>query len=395
MGYPVCKLNKGRERSLQNRHPWIFSGAIQYMEEDVQPGAVVDVQSADGNFLARGYFNPNSQIRVRVLTFNDETIDTAFFAWRLRRAASWRRSLLEDDTDAFRLCNSEGDFLPGLIVDKYGDYIVVQLLTTGIESLRQPITDAISEVFSPIGIYEKSEGGYRKEEGLAQESGVLFGQEPPDLLRITECGLPFYVDIKNGQKTGFFLDQRKSRQMARSLSDGRTVLNCFGYSGAFTVACLAGGAKKVITIDTSQTALDIAKENVAFNGFDVNDEDYVKADVFMFLREFSGSTDFIILDPPGFAKSRASLQKASRAYKDINFNSIKMLPDTGLLMSFSCSGHVNTDLFQKIMFAASQDAERNLQILSKISNGIDHPINIYHPEGEYLNGFLCRVDNGF
>ncbi len=391
MSYPVCTLNEGRERSLTNRHPWVFSGAIRNSPDDLTPGQLVDVHASDGSFLARGYYNPNSQIRVRVLSFSDENIDRDFFSARLRQAATWRRPLLGDDTNAYRLCNSEGDFLPGLIVDQYGDFIVAQFLTAGIEIFKQEITDAIVDVFSPSGVFEKSEGGYRKEEGLEQVAGVLFGEEPPDEHKITEHGHSFYVDIKEGQKTGFFLDQRTGRKLAQSIADGREVLNCFGYSGAFTVACLAGGAKRVVTVDTSKTALEMAKRNVELNGFEAKDEDFIAQDVFQFLRDYKESSDFIILDPPAFAKSRAALQRASRGYKDINFNAMRLMQNGGLMMSYSCSGHVNNELFQKILFASAQDAKRELQILSRIGNGFDHPINIYHPEGEYLTGVLGLV----
>lgn len=391
MSYPICKLKEGRERSIANRHPWIFSGAIEEVDLDLKPGEVVDLISINEEFLARGYYNPNSQIRVRILTFSEEPIDKDFFAIRLAKAFSRRKYFLPDDTNAFRVCNSEGDFLPGLIVDRYDDLLVAQFLTTGIESFKQEIADALLETFSPACIYEKSEGGYRKEEGLPQISGPLYGPDPEDEVRIVEHGLPLLVDVKNGQKTGFFLDQRKSRDLARSIADGRVVLNCFGYTGAFTVACLAGGAKRVITIDTSQNALDLAKRNVELNGFEVRDEDFIADDVFQFLREAKGMTDFIILDPPAFAKSRAAVQRASRGYKDINFNALRLLSDNSLLMTFSCSGHVNAELFQKILFAASQDARSELQLLSKIGHDFDHPISIYHPEGEYLTGALCMV----
>jgi 23S rRNA (cytosine1962-C5)-methyltransferase len=391
MAHPICTLQQGRERSLLNRHPWVFSGAIRNVDIEPETGQIVDVESSDGRFLARGYFNPNSQIRVRVLTFADESIDTDFFAQRLRVADRWRRPFLDGATNAYRICHSEGDFLPGLIVDRYGDFLAAQFLTSGIEALKSEITDALIEVFSPEGIYEKSEGGYRKEEGLEQAAGPLYGQEPPELLRITENSMPFYVDIVAGQKTGFFLDQRGARKLAHELADGRTVLNCFGYSGAFTVACLTGGAKRVITVDTSKTALEMARKNVELAGYEIRDEDFVIADVFNFLREYDGEADFIILDPPAFAKSRAAVQRASRGYKDINFNAIRRLDENGLLLTCSCSGHMNVELFQKILFAASHDAGKGLQILARLSHGFDHPLSIYHPEGDYLKGALCRV----
>lgn len=393
ISYPVCKLKQGRERSLANYHPWVFSGAIAEAPDAIDPGQLVDVVSSDNSFMARGYFNPNSQIRVRVLTFQDVPIDQDFFFSRLQKAINWRKPLLPDSTNAYRICNSEGDYLSGLIVDKYNDYLVAQFLTTGISSFKTEITNALVRIFSPVGIYEKSEGGFRKEEGLPQVSGPLYGEEPPDLLKITEYGLPFYVDLKEGQKTGFFLDQRLARKTARSYADGRIVLNLFGYTGAFTAACLAGGAKNVITVDTSKKALEMAKQNVELNGFDVLDENFIAQDVFQFLRDYRGETDMIILDPPAFAKSKAAVQRASRGYKDINFNSIRLLPESGLMMTHSCSGHVNSDLFQKILFAAAQDAGRKLQILRRIGHDIDHPINIYHPEGDYLTGALCHVGN--
>jgi 23S rRNA (cytosine1962-C5)-methyltransferase len=391
MSFPICKLKKGRERSLLNRHPWIFSGALASEPEDVTPGQLVDIVGAGGDFLARGYINPSSQIRVRVLTFIDEPIDTAFFANRLRNAAKWRYPLLPENTDSYRVCNSEGDFLPGLIVDRYKDYFVAQFLTTGIEAFKGKITEALVDIFKPAGVYEKSQSGSRKEEGLDQVDGTVFGIAPPDELKITEMGLEFYVDIKHGQKTGFFLDQRKGRHMARQFAEGRTVLNCFGYTGAYTVACLAGGAKRVVTVETSKPAIEEAKRNVALNGFEVRDEDFVVQDVFQYLRDTKVESDFIVLDPPAFAKSRAAVQRASRGYKDINFNAIRKLGSDGLLMTYSCSGHVSPDLFQKILFGAASDASKQFQILTKIGYDIDHPVNVYHPEGEYLTGALCHV----
>ena len=395
MAHPVCVLKKGRERSLLNRHPWIFSGGIDRIDPEPSSGELVDVHGADGEFLGRGYYNPRSQIRIRVLTFRKETVDTGFFVRRFTEAAKWRARFLDNETTAFRVCNSEGDFFPGLIVDRYNDFLVVQFQTAGIEVFRNEITDALVEVFSPKGIFEKSEGGYRKEEGLDQVSGSLYGAEPDEPVEIVEHGLKFLVDIRSGQKTGFFLDQRNARHIARQCAEGRTALNCFGYSGAFTVAMLAGGAERVITVDTSSNALDLAKSNVERNGFAVNDEDFVEADVFQFLRSFDGVPDLVVLDPPAFAKSRASLQRASRGYKDINFNAMRMMPEDSLLFTFSCSGHVSPDLFQKIIFAAATDAGRGAQILQRFGNGFDHPINIYHPEGEYLTGALCRISNNF
>ncbi len=391
MSYPICLLKQGRERSVLNRHPWVFSGAIADCPQDIEPGRLVDVRSHDDRFLARGYFNPSSQIRIRILTFHDEKIDKTFFQEKLNNAITWRKPLIAHGTDSYRVCNSEGDFLPGLIVDKYGDYLIAQFLTTGIESLKPEITDALVNIFSPQGVYEKSEGGFRKEEGLAQVSGSLFGEEPPDQLKIMELGLPFYVDIKGGQKTGFFLDQRLARGAARSISKGRTVLNLFGYTGAFTAACLVGGARRVLTVDTSGHALEMAKKNVELNGFDVFDEDFIVADVFQFLRDYPEKVDMIILDPPAFAKSKASVQRASRGYKDINFNAIRLMDPGSYLMTHSCSGHVSQDLFQKIIFAAAQDAQRQLQILKRLGHDIDHPLNIYHPEGDYLTGALCMI----
>jgi len=384
-------LKPGREKSARNRHPWIFSGAIGQEPLDLQPGDLVDVTDADGHFLGRGAYNPRSQIRVRIFTFIDEELDLAWFANRLAAAEAWRRRLLPAQTTAFRVCNGEGDGIPGLILDRYGDGLVATFSTAGADALREVILGAMLETLQPAWIMERSSGGFRHEEGLADRVGALHGEVPDDPAPILENGLKFLVDVRAGQKTGFFLDQRDNREGVRRVAEGRTVLNAFGYTGGFAVYALAGGARRAVTVDASREALNLAARNHQANGQKIGPEDLVADDVFQFLREDQTEFDMIVLDPPAFAKSKAAINRAARGYKDINLLAMRRLPPGGLLWTFSCSGHISRELHQKIIFAAAIDAGRDVQILRVLGHGFDHPINVYHPEGEYLSGFFCHI----
>lgn len=385
-------LKPGREKSVLNRHPWIFSGAIAEEPEDLPPGSLVDVVDCRNDFLGRGAYNPQSQIRVRLFTLRDEEIDKAWFARKIAGAEQWRLPLLPPETDAYRLFHGEGDGIPGLIIDRYGEGLVVSLTTAGTEAQRETIAAAIVEALQPAWALERSIGGYRRDEGLDDRMAVLYGEPPADRVQIRENGLFFWVDIQNGQKTGFFLDQRTSRRQVREAAANRTVLNAFGYSGAFSVYALAGGARRAVTVDSSEEALRLAAQNHELNGQQVPAEDLVRADVFQYLREDETHFDLIVLDPPAFAKSKASINRAARAYKDINMIAFKRLAPGGLLWTFSCSGHLALSLHRKILYAAALDARRDVQIIHIIGHGHDHPINVYHPEGEYLTGFVCRVN---
>jgi 23S rRNA (cytosine1962-C5)-methyltransferase len=389
--YPQVTLRPGREKSAANRHPWIFSGAVEHEPSQLEQGAVVDVVSIDGEFVGRGTYNPASQIRVRLYTFRDEALDEKWFTDRIAAAEAWRRELLPPDTDAYRVLFGEEDGVPGLILDRYGDGLVATFATAGADYLRDVIVQATLAACRPAWLMERSTGGYRKEEGVPPRVAELHGQVPSGPVRVVENGLHFWVDVRAGQKTGFFLDQRAARQVVRELARNRVVLNAFGYTGGFAVYALAGGAHRAVTVDLSSEGLELAAQNHALNGQDVPRQDLVKADVFDFLREDTTNFDLIVLDPPAFAKSKAALPRALRGYKDINLLAMRRMPPGGLLFTFSCSGHVTYDLHRKVLFSAALDAGREVQILRTLGHGADHPLSVYHPEGEYLTGFLCRV----
>ncbi len=397
MTLPRVILKPGHDRPVRRHHPWIFSGAIARIEGPVDDGDVVDVWSAEREWLARGYLNRRSQITVRVLTWNrDEAIDETFWARRLERALAARQQLrLADSTDAYRLVFAESDWIPGLVVDRYGDFLVVQSLTLGIERRKASLVALLAERLSPRGIYERSDPDIREKEGLPpQHDGVLWGTTPPERLEIREYGHCFAVDIRRGHKTGFYLDQRENRRRAASYLAGARVLNAFSYTGAFAVYALAAGAAHVVNLDTSAEALAEAAANLARNGFPEHKYEQVEGDAFRVLRRFRAEGrrfDAVILDPPKFAFSQAHLERAARGYKDINLQALHLIEPGGILVTFSCSGLVSPDLFQKIVFAAAEDAGREVQILERLGQPPDHPVRLSFPEGEYLKGLICRV----
>ena len=392
-------LKRGREKPVLNRHPWIFSGAIKRIEGEVADGDVVEATDYRGRFLARGYLNRRSQITVRLLSWDEgEVIGRDFWRRRLERAIAGRQALADDpSTDAYRLVNAESDLLPGLILDRYGDYLVVQFLTLGIERWKAELVGLMDDLLKPRGIYERSDVEVRKKEGLAQVSGLLHGEEPPELVEITENGHRFLVDIKTGHKTGFYLDQRENRQKLTRYCPGKEVLNCFAYTGAFAVYAAAAGAGRITNVESSAEALGLARRNVALNGFADRDDEgfaYVEGDVFQVLRGYRDQRrtfDLIILDPPKFAYSQHQVQSACRGYKDINLLAMQIMAPGGILFTFSCSGRVSPDLFQKVLFGASVDAGRDVQIIEKLSQAFDHPVLLTFPESEYLKGLVCRV----
>ena len=384
-------LKKGRERPVRNGHPWIFSGAIERSDGDSGAGPVADVLDSRGNWLARGLYNPQSQIRVRVLTWEKDEIDANFFARRLSQAAALRAGLLPSSTDGYRLVNGEGDFLPGLAIDRYADFFVCQFFTAGIDGLKSSVVDALSALFKPRGIYERSEGGVRDEEDLPPSVGVLAGEEPPELIEISENGLKFLVDVRAGQKTGFFLDQRDNRALLSSLVPAMRVLNCFGYSGAFAAYALKGGAKRVISVDTSRAALDLARQTFDLNGFSTAAYELIRADVFSYLKSSTEEFDILVLDPPSLAHRRGNVEAAAGSYKFLNLHALRRLQPGGLLFTFSCSQHLSPDLFQKIVFGAAVDAGRKVQLLKRVGHAPDHPVSLHHPEGEYLKGLLLKA----
>ena len=394
---PTITLKPGREKSVRNRHPWLFSGAIQRIDRDAADGDSVDVHSNGGQWLARGYLNRRSQIHVRLFSWNAaEAIDEDFWRGRLQRAMAGRAALAADPhTNAYRLVHAESDGLPGLVVDRYGDWLVVQCLTLGIERVKPLLARLLVELCQPGGIVERSDVDVRQKEGLRPALGMLHGQAPTGPIEIMEHGQRFLVDLLSGQKTGFYLDQRENRRRVAAYCQGGSVLNAFSYSGGFAVYALAAGAQHVINLDSSLEALELAERNLALNGFDPDAQaEGVAGDVFQVLRDWRAAGerfDVIILDPPKFAHSQQQVDRAARAYKDINLLAMQLLQPGGVLATFSCSGLVSADLFQKIVFGASVDSGRDVQVVERLSQGPDHPVLLNFPEGEYLKGLVCRV----
>ncbi|AIM21300.1 TPA: 23S rRNA (cytosine(1962)-C(5))-methyltransferase RlmI [Serratia marcescens] len=389
-------LAKGREKSLLRRHPWVFSGAVQRVEGKALSGETIDILDSQGKWLARGAYSPESQIRARVWTFQqDEEINIDFFIRRLQQAQSWRDWVAQrDGLDGYRLIAGESDGLPGITIDRFQNFLVLQLLSAGAEYQRPALLSALQHCYPECSIYDRSDVAVRKKEGLPLAQGPVLGDLPPELLPITEHGMKLLVDIQQGHKTGFYLDQRDSRLAARNYSAGRRVLNCFSYTGAFAVSALMGGCAQVISVDTSQAALDIARQNVELNKLDLNKAEFVRDDVFQLLRNYRAQGekfDLIIMDPPKFVENKNQLASACRGYKDINMLALQLLNPGGILLSFSCSGLMPTDLFQKILADAAVDAGRDVQFIEQFRQAADHPVIATYPEGLYLKGFACRV----
>jgi 23S rRNA (cytosine1962-C5)-methyltransferase len=384
-------LKNGREAPILRGHPWIFSGAIEKVEGDHEDIGVADIFDAQRHWIARGLFNVNSQIRVRLVTWKDEPIDRKFFLRRFSQALSLREEHFSATTNAYRLINGEGDFLPGLIVDRYNDFLVCQFFTAGMEMFKGDIVGALGDLINVRGIYNRSEGKMRDEEGLEPAVGGLAGETPPDTISIVENGKKFLVDVKGGQKTGFFLDQRDNRAFLSTLAPGQRMLNCFSYSGAFSVYGFSGGAKSIVTLDSSRPALELAEQNLALNGFETAEGELLKADAFTYLKEFDSNFDLIVLDPPSLAHRRSDVSAATGAYKFLNLHALRHLNPGGVLLTFSCSQHLTADLFQKVVFGAAVDAGRKVTILKKLGHSIDHPVSLHHPEGDYLKGLALRV----
>lgn len=401
-------LKPDREKSLLRRHPWVFSGAIQQVIGDPASGATVEIFSADRQFLARAAYSPTSQIRARVWTFDpDEMVDVEFFRRKIRNAlerrAAWNFSprdsaALQPASGAMRLIHAESDGLPGLVVDRYGDVLVLQVLTAGVEFWRETLADLLLEVTGARAIYERSDADVRALEGLPPRTGLLRGTLPATRLTIDEDGLKFIVDVAFGHKTGFYLDQHLNRRRVGQLAAGREVLNCFCYTGAFSLHALAGGATEVVSIESSGPALETARRTLALNAELAGcafRAQWRQADVFATLRSLAtaGSRfDLVILDPPKFAPSSAHAAAAARAYKDINLFAFRLLAPGGLLMSFSCSGGVSPEMFRAIVAEAARDAPREARVLRRLGAGADHPVALGFPEGEYLKGLLCQAD---
>jgi 23S rRNA (cytosine1962-C5)-methyltransferase len=390
----VLRLQPGREKSLRQRHPWIFSGAVAGVEGNPGVGDTVDVVGADDAFLARAAWSPASQIRARVWTFVvDEPIDAAFFRRRIRRAVAARAGMLDTGHTACRLVNGESDGLPGVVADRYADVVVVQLSAAGAERWRDEIVAALAAATGASCIYERSDADVRELEGLAPRVGVARGALP-EVVGIVEAGIAYRVDVERGQKTGFFLDQRASRATIRALAAGRETLNMFCYTGGFTLAALAGGATRVLSVDSSAEALALAGENLALNPqFAGANAEWRQADAFAELRRLRDagtSFDLVVLDPPKFAPTAQHAERAARAYKDINLWALKLLRPGGLLATFSCSGGIDAALFRKIVAGAALDAGADAAIVGRFGPSADHPVALAFPEGDYLKGLLIR-----
>ncbi len=391
-------LKPGRDKPIRQGHPWIFSGAIGQLPTRAADGDLVNVYNADGGWLAYGYLNRASQIQVRILTWQEgEAVDQAFWQRRIKAAVAGRAALAAGgETTVYRLIHGESDYLPGLIVDRYGDYLVMQVGTLGIERHKKLLATLLQQVTGCVGIIERSDLSARRQEGLAPAEGMLLGQAPTGQVTVRENGLHFVVDLLQGQKGGFYADQRNNRQLVTRHCAGKRVLNAFSYTGAFMIYALAAGASHVTNIDSSVEALTLGEINLRANGFDPDRQsESIAGDVFQVLRDWRDSGvepfDLIILDPPKFAQSHTHLDRALRGYKDINLLAMGLLKPGGSLATFSCSGLVNLDLFQKVVFGAAVDAERKLQIQHWLHQGEDHPVAITFPEGEYLKGLLCRA----
>jgi 23S rRNA (cytosine1962-C5)-methyltransferase len=394
-------LNKKRKKRLEQGHPWVYQNEIDRIEGDPEPGDIVSVLASNGMFLAKGYYNPRSQIAVRVMTYDPgEEIDLAFFKKRIRECWEYRQRLLED-TNACRLIYGEADFLPGLVVDKFGDVLVVQVLSLGMDVRKDLVVEALKEVLDPKAIYERSDVSVRGLEGLEQTTGFLYGEHDGDI-EITENGLKMLVDIVGGQKTGYFFDQRENRAAIRDFvktnvegTDGADVLECFSHTGSFTVHAAAFGAKNITCLDISEHAIDTAIRNVELNGFaDKAEFEFVVADAFEQLRVWQNEGrkwDVVILDPPAFAKSRGAVEGAVRGYKEINLRGMKLVKERGFLITASCSYHMRPDLFLETIRDAAFDARKILRLVEFRTAGRDHPKIHGMDENNYLKFAIFEV----
>jgi len=391
------RLKPKREKPLLQRHPWVFSGAVDSVEGVPEPGETVDVCSSAGEWLARGAYSPHSQIRIRIWTWEEsEAIDESFIAPRIQRALLSRERLAGDpEVTAYREVFAESDGVPGLVVDRYGDLRVVQLLTAGAERWRRQILDVLAKAGECRGLYERSDSDARALEGLAESVGPLWGEPPQGPVEIKENGLRFLVDPVAGQKTGFYLDQRENRTRVRAIARGGELLDCFSYTGGFTVAALRGGVERALALESSVAALEMARANLALNGLADDRLEGIAGDAFVELRRLRDrgrQFDVIVVDPPRFAPTSSQVQRAARGYKDINLLAFKLLRPGGLLFTFSCSGGVGPDLFQKIVADAALDAGVKANIIEWLGQPADHPVALSFPEGRYLKGLVIRVE---
>lgn len=388
-------LKKGKEKAAILRHPWIFSGALDKIKGKPANGEIVAVWSASQEFLAYGYFNDQSRVALRLMEWDQEvTIDEAWYTQKLEKAIASRAHILDEHTNTCRLVFSEADLLPGLIIDKYADFLSVQILSAGIENVKDTIINILRSLLNPKGIFDKSDAAARKHENLESEQGLLWGEEPPEFIEVKENGVVYHINIADGQKSGFYCDQRDNREILAAYSKEKSVLDCFCYSGGFTLNSLKAGASHVTSVDSSALALETLKHNLKLNGFSEESQTSVQCDVNKQLRVFKDENKkfgVIVLDPPKYAPSRAALDRAARAYKDLNRLGMLLLEPGGILATYSCSGAVDMETFKQIIAWAALDAGREVQIIKQFHQPEDHPIRLSFPEGEYLKGLLLRV----
>lgn len=388
MSLGTITLKPGKEKPLLQKHHWVFSGAVASISKEGD-GSLFRVNSSKGDTLGIAYANRKSSILARMISFSDGDPFLSI-EQNIHQAVALRKNLISTDTTAYRLINGEGDLLPGLIVDRYSDYLVIQISTLGMEKIKPFIIEKLTSLLAPKGILEKSELPSRKEEGLPPVTTLLFGKVP-DQIEVLENGLKFLIEPQKGQKTGFFLDQREMRKLVGSLSKGKNVLNCFSYTGGFSVYAAAGGAKSVNSVDISKEATELAKQNMAINGFTVPEGNFIAEDVFEYLRK-PLPFELVILDPPAFAKRAKDVVNGCRGYKEINRLAMQKMPPQSILITCSCSYHVDEELFQKVAFQAALEAGRKVKLIGRHRQAVDHPVNLYHPEGDYLKSLILWLE---
>ncbi len=388
-------LKKGKEKAVLQRHPWVFSGAVERVKGNPENGEIVKTLDSKGVFLAYGFYNDQSRVAVRLLEWDDAVfIDEKWLRGRIATAVNNRKKLFNEETNTYRLIFSEADFLPGLIVDHYADHLSVQILTSGMEKVKEIWIDELQKLLQPKSIFDRSDATSRAHEGLDASFGLLYGNNPPDFVEVKENGIRYEVSIAEGQKSGFYCDQRDNRKLVAAHASGKKVLDCFAYTGGFSLNCLQNGAGSVTSVDSSALAMETLQKNVRLNNFDAKRSIAIQSDVNKQLRKFREEEekfDLIILDPPKYAPSRSALDRASRAYKDLNRLAMLLLNKGGLLATFSCSGAMDMPTFKQILAWAALDAGKEVQFISQLSQPEDHPIRSSFPEGEYLKGVICRV----
>lgn len=388
-------LKKGKEKAVVQRHPWLFSGAIERVKGKPANGDIVRLLNDKGIFMAYGFYNAQSRVALRLLEWNESVeIDEEWYRKRVATAVTSRSEILNADNNTCRLIFSEADYLPGLIVDKYADYLAVQVLTSGIERMMPVIIDELQKLLKPTGIFDKSDAASRAHEGLETTNQVLAGKHPPEIVEVIENGIRYGINIAEGQKSGFYCDQRDNRRIVAARAKGKRVLDCFCYTGGFTLNALKNGASSVTSVDSSALAIETLKNNIELNKLDISKHTAVQSDVnkqLRALREEGEKFDIVVLDPPKYAPSRSALDKAMRAYKDLNRLGMLLLESGGLLATFSCSGAMDIDTFKQVLAWAALDAGKEVQFINQFCQPEDHPVRASFPEGEYLKGLLCRI----